>query len=69
MRLKVAIIIAALTGLVVSIVMMLGHTLAVIQVRQQHEDEAITCMLDARCLDEIRSRQTRAHATVPPLAT
>lgn len=65
MRLNVAIIIAALTGLVVSIVMTLGHTLAVIELRQQHEDEAIRCMLDQACIERIRARQEHDRVNVP----
>ena len=68
MRLTTAVIIAALTGLVVSIVITLGHTLTVIQTRQQHEDEAIKCILDQRCLQQIRARQVRGRAPTPRIA-
>jgi hypothetical protein len=69
MRLKAIIVIGALTSLVLSFIMTIGHTLSVIQTRQQHEDEAIRCMLDQRCLQEIRSRQTRARAITPRIAS
>jgi len=63
------IVIAALFGLALSFVLTLGHTLSVIQTRQQHEDEAIKCMLDQRCLQAIRATQRQRQAIViPPTA-
>ncbi|MGA8474551.1 MAG: hypothetical protein WB681_05740 [Candidatus Cybelea sp.] len=47
------IVIAALFALALSFVLTLGHTLSVIEHRQQREDDAIKCMLDQRCHEVI----------------
>ena len=60
MRLTTLAVIGALTSLILGAGLALGRTLTVIQVRQQHEDEAIRCVLDAACLKYLRRHQNSA---------
>lgn len=66
MNLRLIIIITVLSGFVLAVGLTIGQTLAVIQTRQQHEDEAIRCMLDQRCLQSVRARQHLRPTVIVP---